>query len=130
MAEHHTISLLGIQKSTEYLPYYLAHRVEPLLPFDLVEATYLALKMDAIISTKDLIAQRAKMLQKQPQDLLQVCEQVLKSRWEAVKQLEKSMKNKIHDFDHKPGLLVIVRNSQLTKPYQTRLNPTISAPWW
>ena len=57
-----------IQKSTGYSPYYLAHGVEPLLPFDLAEATYLAPKLDSLMKTEDLIAQHAIMLQKRPQD--------------------------------------------------------------
>ena len=77
-----------IQKSTGYSPYYLAHGVEPLLPFDLAEATYLAPKLDSLMKTEDLIAQHAIMLQKRPQDLLRIKSQVLKSRWEAVRQLE------------------------------------------
>ena len=106
---------MTIQKSTGYSPFYLAHGVEPLLPFDLAEATYLAPKMDSLMSTEDLIAQRAIMLQKRPEDLLRVRERVLKARWESVKQLEKTMKNKIHDYDFKPGSLVVVRNSKFDK---------------
>ena len=60
---------VSIQKLTGYSPFYIAHGVEPLLPFDLAEATDLAPKMDQVMSTEELIAQRAKMLQKRPQDL-------------------------------------------------------------
>ena len=99
---------VSIQKSTGYSPYFIAHGVEPLLPFDLAEATYLSPKMDHIMSTEDLIAQRAIMLQKRPQDLEHVRAMVLKARWSSVKQLEKSMKGRIQDFDFKPGDLVLV----------------------
>ena len=58
-----------IQKSSGYSPYYLAHGVEPLFPFDLAEATYLAPELENLQSTEDLIAKRAIMLQKRPQDL-------------------------------------------------------------
>ena len=67
-----------IQKSTGYSPYYLAHGVEPLLPFDLAEATYLARDLDRVLSTEGLIALQAKMLMKRPQDLARVREKVLK----------------------------------------------------
>ena len=53
-----------IQKSTGYSPFYMAHGVEPLLPFDLAEASYLAPKFDGLMTTEDLIAEQAKMLQK------------------------------------------------------------------
>ena len=42
----------------------MAHGVEPLLPFDLAEASYLAPKFDGLMTTEDLIAEWAKMLQK------------------------------------------------------------------
>ncbi|TFK16339.1 hypothetical protein FA15DRAFT_552810, partial [Coprinopsis marcescibilis] len=32
----------AIQRSTGYSPYYIAHGVEPLFPFDLAEATWIA----------------------------------------------------------------------------------------
>ena len=53
-----------IQKSTRYSLFYMAHGVEPLLLFNLAETTYLAPKMDSLMTTEDLIAERAKMLQK------------------------------------------------------------------
>ena len=106
---------ITIQKSTGYSPYYIAHGVEPLLPFDLAEATYLAPNFDKPITTEELIAARAKMLMKRPADLQRVREQVLKARWEAVKALEKKSANKIVNYDFKPGTLVLVRNSRFDK---------------
>ena len=66
-----------IQKSTGYSPYYLAHGVEPLFPFDIAEATYLTPAFDNLMSMEDLIAQRAIMLQKRNQDLQRVCKDVV-----------------------------------------------------
>ena len=117
-----------IQKATGHSPYYMAHGVEPLLPFDLAEATYLAPKLDSFVSTEELIAERAKMLLKRPQDLLRVKEQVLKSRWDAVMQLERSMKNNIHDFDFDQGKLVLVRNSKFDKGLGDKTKPRYFGP--
>ena len=119
---------VSIQKSSGYSPFYIAHGVEPLLPFDLAEATYLAPKMDQVMSTEDLIAQRAKMLQKHPEDLERVRKMVLKARWDSVKQLEKSMKDKIQDFNFKPGTLVLVRNSKADKTMSDKTKPRYLGP--
>ena len=73
--------------------------------------------------TEDLIEQRAIMLQKQPQDLQQVREQVLKSWWEAVKQLEKMKKKNIVDFNFEPGSLVIVHNTKFYKTLSDKTKP-------
>ncbi len=58
-----------IQKSTGYSPYYMAHGVEPLFPFDIQEATYLGDPMWQKIPTTDLISLRARRLQKRQDDL-------------------------------------------------------------
>ena len=68
------------------------------------------------------------MLQKRPQDLECVREMVLKARWNAIKQLEKSMKDKIKDFDFKPGSLVLVRNSKADKMMSDRTKPRYLGP--
>ncbi|KIK21675.1 hypothetical protein PISMIDRAFT_12166 [Pisolithus microcarpus 441] len=58
-----------IHKATGFSPYYMAHGVHPRLPFDLVEATFLAPVKAELYSTTDLIANCARQLQKRPEDL-------------------------------------------------------------
>ncbi|TDL14357.1 hypothetical protein BD410DRAFT_696340, partial [Rickenella mellea] len=53
------------QRSTGLSPYEIAHGVEPILPFDLTEGTFLMPPLDAPMSTIDFIAMRARSLQKQ-----------------------------------------------------------------
>jgi hypothetical protein len=90
----------------------MVHGVEPLLPFNLAEAMYLVPDFDqdgkGLMTTEELIAERAKMLQKRTQDLKRVRGKVFQARWESVKQLEKRMKNKIQDLKFNPGSLVLV----------------------
>ena len=117
-----------IQKSTGYSPYYLAHGVEPILPFDLAEATYLAPKMDSLLNMTDLISERAKMLQKRPQDLIRVQKQVLKARWDSVIQSEKLSLHNSHDFNFQPGALVIVRNTKFDKTLSDKTKPRYFGP--
>jgi hypothetical protein len=50
-------------KALGHSAYYIAHGVEPLLPFDLAEATYMVLPQSTM-STTELIALRAQQLQK------------------------------------------------------------------
>ena len=119
---------VSIQKSTGYSPFYLAHGVEPLLPFDLAEATYLAPNMDCLMTTEELIARRAIMLQKRPEDLRRVREQVLKARWESVRQLEKTTKHSIKDYNFQPGSLVIVRNTKFDKTLSDKTKPRYFGP--
>lgn len=117
-----------VQKSTGYSPYYLAHGVEPLLPFDLAESTYLCPAGEERWSTTDLIAQRAVMLQKREEDLSIVRERVLSARWKAVKQKEEEHRRNTIDFDFKPGALVLVRNSVIDKDLGSKTKPRYLGP--
>ena len=58
-----------IQKATGMSPYYIVHRVEPVLPFDLAEATYMSPELGDGVSTTELLAIRAKALLKRDKDL-------------------------------------------------------------
>lgn len=73
--------------------YFLAHGTEPLFPFDLFEATYLAPVLTEPISPTDLIAYRARQLQKRPEDLAEAKRRLLKARWESVRHFEEAHKN-------------------------------------
>ncbi|PBK61975.1 hypothetical protein ARMSODRAFT_849402, partial [Armillaria solidipes] len=47
---------------TGYTPYYLLHGVEPLLPMDLIEATFMVEGFQSGISTEELLALRIRQL--------------------------------------------------------------------
>jgi hypothetical protein len=119
---------ISIQKSTGYSPYYLAHGLEPLLPFDLAEATYLAPAFTKPLPTSDLIALRAIQLQKRPQDLAKVKELVLKARYDSIRTFNEKYSNKIRDFDFSPGTLVLVRNSRYDNDVGRKTKPRYSGP--
>jgi hypothetical protein len=67
------------RKSTGYSPFYMAHGIEPVLPFNLAEATYLIPQLNAGIPTSELVALRAQQLLKRPADLALVHDRVLKA---------------------------------------------------
>ena len=59
-----------------FSPFYMAHSIEPILPFDLVEATFLIPKLNKPFSYVDLIATRAHQLEKQTSDLAMIKDHV------------------------------------------------------
>ena len=66
-------------------PYYMAHGVEPLLPFDLVEATFLVPIETPAMLMMELIAHRACQLQKHAEDLARIHDRVLQAHYTSAK---------------------------------------------
>jgi hypothetical protein len=102
-----------ICKSTGYSPFYMAHGIEPLLPFDITLTTFLVPNLSTPLSTADLIAMRACQLQKQESDLASIHDNVLKSCFASIRQFKHQFENTIKVTLFKPGDLVLVRNSAL-----------------
>lgn len=57
----------------------MAHGIHPILPFDLTKATFLVPKLDSPLSCIDLLAIRARQLEKRDSDLATIHERVLKA---------------------------------------------------
>jgi hypothetical protein len=72
---------MTICKATGYLPFYMAHGVEPILPFDIMLATFLLLDLACIMSTKELIAAHCHQLELHEDDLATIHTNVLKSHF-------------------------------------------------
>ena len=117
-----------IRKSTGYSPYYMVHGVHPLLPFDILEATYLSPVQDFGVSTEELVATRARQLAKRPEDLATMQEAVTKSRHDNLERFEKRHGSRIIDFDFKPGSLVLVRNTRIEESLNRKTKPRYTGP--
>ena len=119
---------ITIQKATGYSPYYMAHGVHPLLPFDIVEATYLAPKQDFGISTEELIAIRTRQLEKRPKDIENMQETVTNYHHKALKCFKRDHMAHIKDFDFKKGDLVLLRNSRIEESLNRKTKPRYIGP--
>jgi len=119
---------VSIQKSTGYSPYFLAHGTEPLFPFDLFEATYLAPVLTEPILPTDLIAYRARQLQKYLENLAKAKQKLLKAHWESVRHFEEAHKNLIKNFNFEKGTLVLVRNSHYDDDIGGKTKPRYFGP--
>jgi hypothetical protein len=96
-------------KALRYSAYYIVHGVEPLLLFDLTEATYMA-PLQSAMSTTKLIALQAHQLQKQPEDLDTIRDRVIKARFTSIHQFKKKYTNMIRAYQFAPSDLVLVCN--------------------
>lgn len=120
---------ITIQKTTGYSPYYLVHGVEPILPFDLSEATFLAPEMTPPLSTPELIAARARQLEKRQEDLDDVAQKVRNARETYVRYFREVNKNTIKDYDFKPGRLVLLRNTRVENELDKKSKPRYLGPY-
>ena len=102
----------------------MAHGIEPILPLNLTEVTFLVPKLNSPISCIDLIAIHAHQLEKWDSNLAIINGHVLKAHYASVAQFKKHNANLIKDYDFAPSSLVLVWNTRIkndlsckTKPY-------------
>ena len=116
------------RKSTGHSPFYMAHSVEPVLPFDLTLATFLVPNLANPMSTAELIATHIRQLQRHEDDLAAIHANVLKSRYELVRQFKRQYEGTIRDFNFQPGALVLVRNSSIKTNLSRKAKPRYIGP--
>jgi len=97
-------------KATGYSPFYMAHSVEPILPFDITLAIFLVPELIKSLTTNELIAIHAQQLEKHQDDLATIHTHILKSRFTSAQQFKWQHAHTIRDFNFKPGTLVLVHN--------------------
>ena len=119
---------VSIQRSTHKTPFYIVHGVEPVFPFDFAEATYLA-PVHQAESTADLLALRARQLQRREEDLEGIRQKIQKARYDSVAQFIKDNERTIKDYDFKPGALVLVRNSRIETSHSRKSQPRYFGPF-
>jgi hypothetical protein len=118
-----------ILKSCKMSPYFMVHGVEPLFPFDLTEATFLVpLPNQEEFTSTDLIAWRARQLQKRADDLAAIGGKVLKARYQSVKHFEATHSVRLKDFNFDVGSLVLVRNSRFSTDIGGKTKPRYLGP--
>ena len=116
------------RKSTGHSPFYMAHGIEPILPFDITLATFLVPELCQPLSTADLLAARARQLQKRQDDLDNIHDRILESRFTSVRQFEKQYQNSIKDHNFGPGSLVLVRNAGADAELASKTKPRYCGP--
>jgi hypothetical protein len=111
------------KKGIGYSPYYMVYDIEPVFPFDIEEATFLAPNLDRLTTTEDLIAIRARSLEKCEDDLAKMKQMIWKRRQELAGHFLKKHKHIIKDYDFEPGRLILVRNSSEDSGLKNKYRP-------
>ncbi|CAA7260862.1 unnamed protein product [Cyclocybe aegerita] len=109
---HHVMwaDRITVRKGTGCSPYFMVTGAHPVLPLDLIEATWLVGPPDRILSTTELIGMRAQALEKHTQHVGDIRKVVSDAKIRRVRRIEEEHRAKIKEFNFLPGDLVLVRN--------------------
>jgi hypothetical protein len=117
------------RKGIGYSPYYMVYGTEPVFPFDIEEATYLAPNLNRLVPTTTLIAERLRQLEKRSEDLAKMKETVWIRRRELAGDFLKKYEHTVKDYDFQPGRLVLVRNSGDESGLKNKYKPRYLGPY-
>jgi hypothetical protein len=104
-------------------PYFAATRTHPLLPINISEANYLLPPPNSVLSTTNLIARHAIILQKWHDQLSRLKGQVYMARVQAAITFERQHKNTIDDYNFKLGDFVLIQNTAIEKALNRKMHP-------
>jgi hypothetical protein len=107
----------------------MMHGVEPIFPFDLAEAMFLApLERQGALTTTELIAWHAHQLQKRAEDLEAIRERVVAVHSKLICEFERRFcaNIKLHNFQ--PGAYVLVHNSKVKYELSKKMKPRYLGP--
>ena len=117
-----------VRKRIGVSPYFVVTGTHPILPMDIVEATYLLPSPSTLLSTTDLISSRALALQKRDEDLELLHSSVFEARNKAARRFEEEHSRTIRDYDFKAGDLVLVRHTAIEKSLNRKMRPRYLGP--
>ena len=120
---------ITVQRTTGYSPYYLVHGVDPLLPFDITEHTFLFPSLNSAVSTADLLTSRARALQRRAADLRRVHKLVYESRLRSADAFVRRYESRVQDFNCRPGDLVLARNARIEMEASRKAKPRYLGPF-
>lgn len=99
-----------VSRVTGFSPFQLLHGVDPVLPFDLAEATFMVSGFRTGMTTTELLTLRIRQLSKHPRDINRAKEALRKARFKSKQQFERRFMKKLQRGTYKQGELVLVRN--------------------
>ncbi|KZS89054.1 hypothetical protein SISNIDRAFT_417283, partial [Sistotremastrum niveocremeum HHB9708] len=118
-----------VRKATGKSPFEMAHGVQPTLPFDISEATFLGPAITRQLSHNQIVGIRARKLQKRPADLARMHEQILRRRKVSSEEYSRRFHSSLRTFDFKHGMIVLVRNIILDKGIGIKTEPRYIGPY-
>ena len=120
---------ITVRRQTGYSPYFLLYGTEPLLPFDLAEASFMLDAYHSNMTAEDLLIARIQQLQKKPEDLQHASQTLHDHRIKSKKLFEERFHARLHQDSFEPGSLVLVRNSAIELELNRKTKPRYLGPY-
>ena len=109
-------------------PYFVVTGAEPLLPFDIVESTYLVNPPNRILSREELLGYRAQALSKHRSFIENMRSRIDANKRRDLRIFEDKFRYTIKDWDFKPGTLVQIRNTTIEKNLDRKMYSRYRGP--
>jgi len=109
-------------------PFYAAHGIEPLLPFDITEVTFLTARISKHQSIANFLTVCAYMLQEQEEDLVKIHDCVLAACYASRQEFERKNINCVVNYNSKAGELVLVLNKKIEPDIGQKYKPCYFGP--
>lgn len=116
-------------RSTGFSPYYLLHGMEPVLPLDLFEATFLVQGFTDNMSTEELLALRIRQLEKREEDISKAAALLARMRYASKEQFEKRFARRLNKELYSTGDMVLLRNTQVEKELNRKTKDRYLGPF-
>jgi hypothetical protein len=118
-----------VSKVTGFSPYQLLHATDPILPFDLTEATFLVEGFRSRLSTAELLALHARQLGRHEEDIKKAAETLKAARFKSKEQFERRFIKKLQKEHYKSGELVLLRNTRVEASLNRKTQPRYLGPF-
>lgn len=109
---------ITVSRVTGVSPFYALHGVEPVLPLDLTEATFMVEGFKQGMSSVDLFVLRMRQLEKHPEELARASQKLIEHRLQSKEYFERRFHKRLRtgkeDAEYlRPGQWILIRNSAI-----------------
>ncbi|KAF8829978.1 hypothetical protein HHX47_DHR2000155 [Lentinula edodes] len=119
---------ITVRKRLGCSPFFALTGAHPVLPFDIMQATWLMQIPGHVLSTTELIGLRARALALHTEQVKEIMSRIDQKKQKDTLRYEHMHTNTIKNFDFKPGELVLVRNSQVENSLNAKMLPRWMGP--